>query len=789
MKRVLRRKLLRDLSAQRGQAIAIATVLAAGVAVFVPLKSASGSLEASVVAFYARTRFPDLFAACRRAPDSVAAGLASSPLIARAEGRIATEGRLELSPGGGWVPARVQSIPARGRPALADLVIRSGRWPAPDREDEALLSEAFGRAVGLVPGAAIRVVVHGRLSTLRVVGLAVSPEFLFAMEPHSNVQDDGAYAVVWAARRPLAAALDLDGAFNDLAVSLAPNASEAAAIAEIDRALAPYGGTGALPRSLQVSNSFVRAELDQLSTLATALPPVFLGVAVFLLHVLLVRTVATQRQQIGTLEALGYGNGSLVVYYVAWSLAIATAGAAMGTAVGAVASSALTRSYAELLRLPSSGPPLPFGSALEALAVSGAVAAMGGLAAVRQVTRLSPAAAMRPEAPSTFRAGVVTRALSAPWLPLTVRAALRGLWRRPIRALASTLALALGEALVVLASFSGDSVPILIDVEYGVRQRFDASVAFDEPRPRGALHELSRLEGVLDAEPFRVVSARLRHGHRARTIAVTGLEESARLQRVHDARRDRVVSLPRDGLVLCRSLATALGVGSGGTVTLEPLEGRRVRREVRVLDVIDDYAGLNAYAELGTLNGWLEEGELYTGVTLLLDPLREAGAVAAVQTWPGVAAVSLTRKAIESAERGAGASFALIRFMLTILACLMVLMIVLGVSQVTLSERWRELSTMRVLGFTPREVGFSLASEIALLVAASVPVGLVLGSLGARAAAKAFETEAYRIPFALSRATSLQAALAVVLGGSMAAFLVARQAGRVDALAALRNRE
>src|SRR5512134_1280710 len=304
----LDRKLLRDLWHLRGQAIAVAIVVASGVAVLVMSLSTLEALRETTAAYYERYRFADVFASAVRAPRRIAGRFAELPGVQAVEARIARFASLDIDGFAEPAIGRLTSIPEDGQPPLNQLALRSGRWLTPDRPDEVILSEPFAEAHALVPGDTLRAIVNGRRRTLTVVGTALSPEFVFALGPGALMPDDRRFGVLWMGNEALEAAYDLDGAFNDLSVQLLRGAEPEHVMTEIDRLLAPYGGISALPRAEQLSNFFVMNELDQLATMATILPTIFLAVAGFLVYTVLARLIAVERSEIGLLKAFGYTN-------------------------------------------------------------------------------------------------------------------------------------------------------------------------------------------------------------------------------------------------------------------------------------------------------------------------------------------------------------------------------------------------------------------------------------------------------------------------------------------------
>jgi putative ABC transport system permease protein len=786
--RALTKKLLRDLRHLKGQAVAIALVIAAGVAIFVLMDSMLLSLDLTRRTYYERFRFADVFASAKRAPLSLAAEIAEIPGVAQIETRVVADVILDVP--GLVEPAvgRLVGIPAPRRAMLNDVFLRAGRYIEAGRPDEVLLSETFAKLHGLVPGSVLPAILYGTRRNLRVVGLALSPEYVYNVRPGEMIPDDLRFGVLWMERRALAAAFDMEGGFNDVAVRLARGASEPEVIARLDRLLEPWGGRGAIPRSLQTSHWYLENELEQLRGTGRVIPVVFLAVAAFLLNVVLTRIVALERGQIGSLKALGYTNREVATHYLVLSLLIAALGGAIGVALGAWLGAGMTRLYTNFFHFPILEYRLAMRVAIEGIVIGLLAAGLGALGAVRNAARLPPAEALRPEPPARYRESALERAGVKRWLSQPARMILRNITRRPVRAALSVLGISLGAAMMVVGTFSLDSMNRMMDVQFGLAQRYDAMVTFLEPTSPRAFHEVERLPGVTEAEGFRSVPVKLRFRHRWRQAAVLGLPAAPRLNRILDA-DTRPVTLPPQGLVMSRTLADILGADRGDTVVLEVLEGARPVLEVPVADVVDEYIGTNVYAEIGALRRALREGETLSGAFLSVDRRAEPALYRRVKASPRVAGVLLKRAALESFANVMARNVEIIRSINMIFAAVIAFGVVYNSARISLSERSRELATLRVIGFRRGEISYILLGELAALTALAIPAGLLLGWVMSAAILEIFQTELYRIPFVISPTTFARAGLVTFAAAAISAAAVRRRLDRLDLVAVLKTRE
>src|SRR5262249_39242380 len=196
------------------------------------------------------------FAGLKRAPKSLLAQLASVPGVAVVQARVVVDVTLDMRDFPEPVVGRLTSLPEHGEPPLNSLYLRRGRWPEPGRTGEALVGESFADAHHLRPGSRVVAVINGKRQAPPLLGVVLSPEYVYQIRPGEMLPDDKRFGLLWLGEPDLAAAFDMEGAFNDLSFRLAPGASEAEAIRRVDQLTAPYGGAGAYPRADQISHEF-----------------------------------------------------------------------------------------------------------------------------------------------------------------------------------------------------------------------------------------------------------------------------------------------------------------------------------------------------------------------------------------------------------------------------------------------------------------------------------------------------------------------------------------------------
>ncbi len=786
--KALDRKLVRDLWAMKTQVMSIALVIACGIGAFIGSFSTHESLVRSRQHYYDSARFAQVFASAKRVPASLVERIRAIPGVTEVETRVVRDAQLSIEGVEPPMIARLIGFDFLHPPGMNRLTLKSGRWPAAGAKGEVVVNRRFYEARKLALGARLSVLLNGKLERLTVVGTVLSPEFIYATRG-GGMPDDEWFAALWIDADTLAAAFDMQGAFNSALLRTSRGASLQRVIASLDALLEPYGGVGAVQREDQISDKIVSQEISQQRIWGIVLPAVFLLVAAFILNVVLHRQVYAQRSEIAALKALGYDDRIIAWHYLKFASAIVLLGVAVGFALGAWLGDAMTGLYTDFFQFPQFEYVLPPWVALEGAAVALAAAFGGALAAIRGVVRLRAAEAMRPAVPAHFRPLLVERLGYAALFSPAQRMILRNLERKPVRAAITVLGIAGSVAILLAGTFWTDAVEYFMDVQFNKVQRADVSLGFPEAVPDSVRWDLERLPGVKAAEVTRVIPVRLRAGHRSYRTAITGLSDDARLQRILDSELREVKPVP-GGVLLTTRLATRLGVRPGDTLTAELLEGKRIKAELRVAGTVREMAGMNAYMRIGELHRLAREGNVVSGAGLLVDRAQEPALLARLKQVPAAALVIVNRTLIDTFRATSGRNIIFFTTVLTIFAAIIAIGVVYNNARIQLAERAWELASLRVLGFTRGEVSVLLLGELALEIALAIPLGFLAGyGLCAFMISLMMREEVIEFPLVILPATYLYAGAAVAAAGLASALIVRNRIDNLDLVGVLKTRE
>ncbi|MBT6581675.1 MAG: FtsX-like permease family protein [Bacteroidetes Order II. Incertae sedis bacterium] len=783
----LTKKMFRDLWHHRGQMISIAAVVATAIMTVLSMRGVYESLVTSRDAYYETSKFPDVWVQLERAPESLRKQIAEIPGVASVDTRVSFLATINLDqiekPASGLFVSIDNPDAMLGR-----LHLRSGRFVRKWDRDKVLLSEKFAITNSFEEGDSIEVVINGQLRAMEVVGVAISPEHMYIVPPGSFFPDNEAFGIVWMGRQTLSALDNMESAFSEAVLTLQAGAVEEQVKADLDELLIPYGGRGSYGRPMQISHQYLENELKQNKTMGTAIPAVFLAVVAFLLNIVLRRLISTQRQEIAVLKAFGYSNADIGRFYFQFSLVAVLVGALVGLFVGVWLGDVMIEMYKEFFVFPNLQYKLSGSLLFFALLVSILAATVGALGGVRNAVALPPAEAMRPQAPARFHPGIFERMGLGTYLSAATRMVLRNIERRPMKSILSALGVSFSVAILIIGLFMFDGVEYMMNLQFNVAQREDISISFNRPLTPDVELDILRIPGVAVAEPFRMVPARFHSGHLKKEAGITGRSVAHELQRIITADGD-IIPLPLSGIVISKFMADHLQVRRGDRVSVEILEGRRPWREVEIVEVVEDFMGVSAYMEIGQLHRLVGGARSVSGANVKVALGQQEKVSRTLSDLPAVAGVASPRSTYEIFQKRMSEGLFIGIFFLIGFSSVIAVSVIYNGARISLSERGRELASLRVLGFSKREVAVLLFAEQGIITFLAIPIGWYIGYLLSQAIALSLITESYRIPLMINFDTYVYAAGITLIAAIGSSWLVRRRLDRYDLISVLKTRD
>lgn len=767
------------------QGVAIVGLLACGIAIFVMSTGMIRALETSRDRYYRDYRFADLFAQLVRAPLSLVDRIAEIPGVKSATGRIVREVLVDVSGMVEPVSCRLVSVQPDPVRAVNGIYLRRGRLPEPSDRVEVVVNELFAQAHGLNPGDSIVANMAGRLERLHIVGIGLSPEYIYVVQPGLLLSDDRRYGVLWAPYRDLAPAFNMEGAFNHVSIELYGGANARDVMHQIDILTKPYGGLGAYDRSEQESHERVSDEMHQVRAMAILSPTIFLLVTLFLLHIVFSRLVHQQRESIATLRAFGYYPFEIGWHYSKIVMVWVCAGVGLGIIVGMRLALWMGSFYMMFFRFPAMDAPSLSWEWVAAIAMSFGVALLGSFSSIRAAMNLPPAVAMRPEAPSRFRSASWDQGIASRIGPVA-RMVIRRLESNPWITLFSTLGLALGLAILVLSAFMEDTIDYVIDHQFAASQRQDMTFTFHENASESAVSDVLHMDGVLAAEPFRSVPIRIRYGHRSKRLGLMGLESNPMLFRVIDDRNQSMELRDGGGLRITRKLAELIRAREGDVVEIELMEGQDRTVRIPIATVFPNYTGPAAFMNRFELHRLLEEGERVSGTFVRIDSAQRDRVYRQVKETPAIAGILDKQAAVKNFRNIIARSTFWMRTVNALFAAFIAFGVSYNSALIAYTERARDLATMRVMGFSRRELAAILLTEIGVITLLAIPIGIPLGYAFCYWTTTVIDTESHRFPLIVHRDTFFYGIIILCISIAVSSFAVLRLLRQIDILAVLK---
>ncbi|MGE5417517.1 MAG: ABC transporter permease [Acidobacteriota bacterium] len=790
---ILTRKLLRNIWQTKGQFLSLVAVVMVGISLYISMGTAYFSLNYSRDTFYQDNSFADYFFHVIRAPEQVTRRIAALPGITGVTGRIVEEVPV-VKEGGQRANARVLSYPVPLGNSVNRFQLQSGRMFEKYPESgvtEILVDPQYAKANHLKSGSQVTIVAEGKEVALTVVGTAVGPEFCYAIkDPADMAPNPQTYGIIMMPQNQAAQIFNLPGQVNQIVVTLAPGTEENIIKTKVKTILEPYGNLASFPRKQQLSNAILQGELDQLKSQSLVVPLIFLLIGATIQFVMIGRMIKNQRTQIGIMKALGYDNLQIMMHYTGYSLAIALMGSILGTLLGLYFASVFAMLYGQFFNLPQTISAVSPEAIVKGTMLSLVVGLLAGLIASRRATGINPAESMRSEAPISGRKFFLE---NWPWLWKQLSAlwkmSLRTVGRNRTRFLITLFGVSFAVGMLVVSLFTGDALDFMLKQAFYEEQRYDMLVRFTHPVKQGELFNISRIKGIVKAEPIFELPVRLLHNGRTEDNVIEALPRDYSLRVIYDDQQ-RARQLPQEGVILNDRMANKLGLKTGDKVSVETMLGfgPAHKTELTVVGINKQMLGGSSFVSLDTANRMLRENNLISAVMLRIDRGQAQYIEDELQKMTGVASVLSRQKAMDNFNKNLGAMYASIGIMVSF-ALILGFAIVYNSSTINMSERLRELAMLRAIGMTVAEIKGILLNENLLQMVLAMIIGLPLGRYMAEGIAKTVSTDIYSITAVVYPKTYVYAAIAGCLFVVLAHNWAVKSLDQLDIVEILKNRD
>lgn len=798
---VLNRKLVRDTLASAGTLATVIVIMAVGTGIFVGMRSAQRILAASQADYYRAYRFADFWIDVKKAPLTAVEPIRRMPGVADVNARVVFDVIVDVPDEVQPISGRLISAPPRGfDQTINGIVLVRGSGFSDDREEEAIISEAFAREHHLQPGDRVSLILNAKLESFIIVGTAISPEYVYMVRGVGDfIPDPRHFGILYIKEDYARRVLDFQDACNQVVgrfVADAPPDGQAGnedpsafLLQRMERQLDPYGLIAAIPRERQASNRFLSDEIRSLGVTAYIMPTIFLFVAALVLNVVMSRLAERQRTIIGTLKALGYSDRQVLAHFMGFGLLTGLLGGAAGSTLGVLLARGMIEIYKEFFQFPRFEFHVYFDLIAIAMTMSLAFALAGTIKGVRRVLELHPAEAMRPRPPERGGAVFLER-FPRLWRAMGFRThiALRGMARNPGRTLTGMIASTLSVAIILIALGLSESVRFLLDFQFERVLHSDVDIGMQEERSIRAVYEARRLPGVDRAEPVLAVTCDIRRGRESRRLSISGLSAEHRLT-TPVAADLQPIEIPEQGLVLTRKLAEIFNARVGDSLELTPVRGRRETRTARVGAVVEGLVGLECYADIRYLSRIMGETLAVNGVQMAVNPADMPALFRTIKRLPNAQGLSIRANTRDNIRNTFVRTMSFSITSIIIFAGTIAFGSVLNASLIEIGDRMRDISTFRVLGYKPGQVASIFFRQNMVIITVGLIAGLPLGYFLSLLIAHAYNTELFRMYVAISwRSVVATTALSLTFV-LVAQWVVYRQVSKLDWLEGVKVKE
>ncbi len=788
---ILGRKLTHFIRRNLGQFLAATAVVMIGIMAYVSMNTTYNNLSQSQSQLYENNNFADYYVQVVKAPQEIVKEIEKVDGITRVTGRIQQDLPI-IKADNGRAVARLVSYNLPMDNELNSIRVQQGRLFSANQGGsnvEVLVDPQYAPANQLDWGQSVTVVVDGREKFLTVVGAGSGPEFVYPLKDAADIlPDPSKFGIFMTEQGQAQQLLNMEGQINQILLEFSPNADQDQTVETVKEILKPYGVLGTYPRKNQLSHAVLQAKLDGIHSVSFYLPLIFLAMAVVIQMIILRRMVTAQRMQIGVMKALGYDNARIMLHYTWYALAVSLLGAVLGIGLGLLMAGAISDLFSQYFNLPGGLQPLSLNTIWYSLLLSLGIGIGAGISGSRGVVRINPAEAMRPEPPQNGNQSLLEkwpdlwRSFTPPW-----KMTLRNIGRNRGRFVITMVGVIFSVGLLIIAFFYNDAVDYIMQKTFTQGESYDLTVRFNSPMTESELINIRRLAGVQKVEPFMELPVRIHYQDREEEEVLLAYPVDLSMKKLQDE-NGNPVNVPRDGIIINQRTADKLGIKPGDTAEVETLlpVGPIHQEKVEIAGDTRQLFGGGSYINLEQANHILQESQLMTGAMIDVEPGRENQVESQLDQMLGISSVLSRQKEIQIFQDDMSVVTSAVSIMV-FFAVVLGFAIIYNASVINLAERRRELATLRVMGFTIKEISALLFKENLILLTAGIIIGLPFGRIMVKSYVQSASTDQFSLPVVIYPLTYLFSAIGGIIFVMVAYRFAVRSIKDLDMVSTLKN--
>jgi len=782
------KKMARETWRSKAQFLALIIIVTMGVMFFVAINSIHKNLKDSSDKFYKDRRFAHLTVSCFNIPEDVVRDISNIPSVEKVSGRIVKDLKLEIN--GTTSIIRMVTLPDSDEEIVNDILITSGSYFSAEK-DQCIVDEQFFNTHKLKLGDKLKVKINGVEESLSIVGASKSPEFVYQLRDGSQLMPDNKkFGVIYVKESKGKELFNMKDSINNIAILLEDEKNIEEAKKEIQKTVDKYGLIEIAERKNNSSDKMLKAELDELKSLGGAVPVVFYIVALSMMFIIMGRIIETQRAQIGILKAIGYGNGTILSYYISFTVLVGVIGGAVGSVLGMFLGQYFTEIENQFFHLPLSSLKMYPELVLPSVAITILFCILVGYFSSRSIYKILPNEAMKPKAPKGGKKIFIER-FKKFWSNLDYKwkITFRNIFRSKKRTLLTAAGVIMSSAVVVVGFGLMDSINYMIDTQMMSSLKYEIRADFTNLASSEELKDIENIDKVKSVEPILETAVRISKGSKSRDVRLTASPEKPQLNKIINKKAEEVI-LPKEGIIIPKLISADLNIKEGDIVKCKFYYPKNEEKEVKVSKIIEQYMGYSVYCSIDSFKSFIDS-EKWTASSALIkvDKLENKKAVEdALKDKAFVRLVETKDDRINNMKDFLGVMtlFTVICF---ISAAVLSMAVIYNISSINIFERERDYSTLKLLGYKDKEIKGLMLRENMLLTAVASIIGLPIGYFLNMMMLSAVKTEDINFPNVITIRSYLLSIIMILVFAILSNLVVARKISKVDIMETMKERE
>ncbi len=775
----LDKRLFRMIKTTKGQYIAVLAIIVTGIFVFTAVSNSAINLRDAIDEYYVEANFADVFIKGTGIPGNLEGKLLGDHEIKQVDARIVFDTKMITDKEDNNADVRVVSVDKHEN-EISKLFIKSGKRDLDEKS--VIVIEQFASARGIKIGDSIQIKINGKPHKYNVSGIASSSEYVYMMQnEQALLPDPEGFGIVFIEENYLRKIYGSGGSFNEMLVKLNEGGNIEKTAEYLENSLDDYGVTRVIKKSDQLSNSMLSEEISGLEMMSKSIPVVFLVFAGIMLSTMLSRIVKKDRTSIGVLKALGFMNSEIVIHYLKYAASVGIIGGLAGSLIGTALSGMMTNYYLVFFNIPMLTVKVYYYRIFVSVLLSLMFCVAAGFWGVKGILRINPAEAMKPESPKQGRR-IFIENIKPIWnhVPFSWKIVLRSIFREKKKFVFIGAAVSITCGMMIMTIWMINVMDVMFNKHYGEFIKAQYNVSFDGFKNDDVVNEfkesisIKNMEGRIEI-PFEIIN-----GKKSKIVNIIGLKKDTVFYDFKDMNGNNAY-IPSDGILISSNLANALNIKIGDEILLDSFVDDD-SNYVRVKGIIKQSLGINAYIDIDYLRECFLDKRTINGVYInsdddVINKLEDMKNITVQSQYD-------MKKAFEEFT----AITAMSMGFMVVFSGLLGFIIVYSMTLMSINERTLEFSSLRVMGFSKKEIFSMLIRENMIMTVIGIVAGIPMGLWLIAYLGESFTTDVYTMNEPVNLSNIVVSIILTIVFIMLAQLMTYAKINKLDFMQALKNR-